>query len=297
MRVLFTTSTFNADIIPREWDTLFNPYHRKLSEDEVIRLIEEFDPVAIIAGIEPLTKEVLSKAKSLRIISRCGSGLDSVDQIEANKKGIKLLSTPDAATISVGELTIGLVLEMLRKIRISDNSIRNSGWVRPMGNLLNGKTIGIIGCGRIGSYVAKLLKGFGCNVIGYDSFLKKHPIITLKPLDEVLVESDIVSLHLPYYSETHHIIGKNEFLLMKKGSFIVNASRGGLIEEESLYNSIINSHLAGAALDCFESEPYKGVLTTLDNVVLSAHIGSYAIEARKLMEIQAIENLIKAYEE
>lgn len=293
MKVLFTTSSFNTSLIPKEWDTKLNPLQRKLTEDEVLELIEEFDPIAIVAGVEPLTKVVLRKAKSLKVISRCGSGLDSIDQIEADKLGIKVVNTPDSATVAVAELTVALILETLRKIYLSDLSIRENQWVRPMGNQLNGKIVGIIGCGRIGTYVAKLLEGFGCKLIGYDSYLTQHNIISLQSFDKVISESDIISLHLPYSKETHHLIGNNEFKRMKEGSFVVNASRGGLLDEQALYENLITGHIRGAAIDCFEKEPYSGVLKTLDNIVMSAHIGSYAIEARELMENQALENLIK----
>lgn len=293
MKVLFTTSTFNTSIIPKEWETKLNPFQRKLTENEVLKLIEEFDPVAIVAGVEPLTKKVLSKAKNLRVISRCGSGVDSIDLIETQNLNIKVVNTPDSATVAVAELTIGLILEMLRKINVSDLSIRESRWIRPMGNLLNGKTVGIIGCGRIGSYVAKLLESFGCKLIGYDSYLTEHKTIPIHSMDTVITESDIISLHLPYTSETHHLIGNQELKRMKEGSFIVNASRGGLLDEQSLYESILSGHIKGAAIDCFESEPYRGKLKFLDNVIMSAHIGSYAVEARELMENQAIENLLK----
>lgn len=291
MRVLFTTSSFNTDIVPKEWEIKFNPFHRKLSEQEIFDLIDSFDPIAIVAGIEPITKKVLRRSKSLRVISRCGSGVDSIDLKEAEILGIKVLNTPDAATAAVAELTLGLILEMFRKIRLSDISIRESLWYRPMGNLLKGKTVGIVGCGRIGTYVAELLEGFDCKLIGYDSNLEEHKNITLKPLENVLIESDIVSLHLPHSSETHHIIGNDQFRLMKKNSFIVNASRGGLIDEQSLFEHIKNGHIKGAAIDCFEIEPYRGNLTSLNNVVMTAHIGSYAIEAREIQERQAIENL------
>lgn len=292
LKVLITTSTFNSDIVPKEWKTKFNPFQRRLSEQEVSDLIDSFDPIAMVAGTEPITRKVLRRSKSLRVISRCGSGLDSIDLEEAENLGIKILNTPDTATAAVAELTIGLILEMLRNIRLSDLSIRESLWYRPMGNLLKGKIVGIVGCGRIGTYVAELLKVFGCKLIGYDSYLEEHKNITLKSLESVLTDSDIISLHLPYSSETHHMIGNEQFKLMKKNSFIVNTSRGGLLDEQSLFEYIKTGHIKGAAIDCFEMEPYRGDLTSIDNVVMTAHIGSYAIEAREMQEKQAIENLI-----
>jgi len=293
MKILCTTATFNKSFFPKNFNVLYNPYNRKLDENEILELIESYDPVGIIAGVEPITKKVLSRAKNLKVISRCGGGLDSIDLEEASRLGIKVLNTPDAPTAAVAELTIGLIIEMLRKINDSDNSIRNGGWFRPMGNLLGNKTVGIIGCGRIGSKVAEILSGFGCEIIGYDSFLKKHNTIKLKTFDQVVKESDIISLHLPYSKEIHHLISDKQFNSMKENSFIVNSSRGGLLDEEALLKHIQSGKIKGAAIDCFEDEPYKGELINYQNVVLSAHIGSYAIESREIQEFQAVENLIK----
>jgi len=270
-----------------------NPYSRKLTESEVSALIEQHQPVGMIAGVEPLTRKVLEKAQRLKAISRAGVGMDSIDLQAARDLGIAVTNTPDAPTIPVAELTLGMVLSLLRRIHISDASIRHGEWVRPMGNLLHGKTVGLIGCGRIGSYLARLLSSFGCKILGYDPFIDKNDKFSLVGLEKILSDSDIITLHIPYNQENHHFINAERIQNMKKGSLLINAARGGLIDEDALYNALSSGHLGGAAMDCFEEEPYAGKLKDLDSVLLTAHIGSYAQEGRVMMERQAVENLFQ----
>jgi len=292
MKILCTTSSFNKNLIPENFEVTYNPYQRKLSEQELIELILKTNPSGLIAGVEPLTRNVLENASDLKVISRCGAGVDTVDLDAATELGIVVTNTPDSPTVAVAELTVGLVLSMLRQIHLSDTGIRNGEWIKPMGYLLKNKTIGIIGCGRIGSYVGSLLKSFGCIVLGYDSLLNDHKICKLTTLEDLLAQSDIVLLHLPYSNETHHFIGDSELKKMKKNSFLVNTSRGGLVDEHALFLSLTEGRLKGAAIDCFGSEPYLGELASVKNVVMSAHIGSYAMESRELQERQSIDNLI-----
>jgi D-3-phosphoglycerate dehydrogenase len=275
-------------------NAVINPYKRKLTESEVDRLIQELLPIGIIAGVEALTRRVLEKATSLKVISRCGIGLDSVDLNAAKELGIIVTNTPDAPTIPVAELTIGLILSLLREIHVSDSSIRNKSWDRPMGSLLHDKTVGIIGCGRIGSYVGKLLQPFGCGILGYDPFsIPTTGIHLVSTLEQILGESDIVLLHLPYNEENKHIINAERLSQMKQGAILVNASRGGLVDETALFEALKTGIISGAALDCYETEPYEGPLAQLPNTLLTSHIGSYAREGRALMEKQAVENLLK----
>lgn len=297
--ILVTTSSFgmedsqpSAQLKAAGYDIVTNPFKRKLTEEEVIQLLLKHNPVGMIAGVEPLTRFVLEKASNLKVISRCGIGMDSIDLRAAEDFGISVRNTPDAPTIPVAELTIGLILSLLRCVTLSDREIRDKQWIRPMGMLLHGKTVGIVGCGRIGSYVAKLTKAFGCNVLGFDTVVKESSLFDITTLDKLLADSDIVSLHLPYNENTHHFFNENRLRSMKKGAFIINAARGGLIDEQALMKLLREEHLSGAALDCFENEPYTGPLTELENVVLTGHIGSYAREGRSLMERQAVENLL-----
>jgi len=268
-----------------------NPHGRRLSEEEVAELVAT-DVIAILAGLEPLTDRVLSNAKSLRVIARCGTGLDSVDLQAANRLGIDVFNTPDAPTQAVAELTIAHMLNSLRHISTTDSNMRSGKWTPTMGSLLATKTVGLIGVGRIGSAVAKLAQAFGARVIGFDPVVNSHNSVELLSLDEVLNQADIVSLHVPINDQTHHILNANTISRMKPGSIVVNVSRGGLIDESALHDALKSQHLSAAALDCFEDEPYSGPLLQIPGVHVTAHMGSYARETRDLMEVEASTNLV-----
>ena len=297
-KVLITTSSFSlgnfaqAKSLHDAGISLeMNPHGRRLSEDEVAELVAT-DVIAILAGLEPLTDRVLSNAKSLRVIARCGTGLDSVDLLAASRLGIDVFNTPDAPTQAVAELTIAHMLNSLRHISTTDSNMRSGKWTPTMGSLLATKTVGLIGVGRIGSAVAKLAQAFGARVIGFDPVVSSHNSVELLSLDEVLNQSDIVSLHVPINDQTHHIVNASAISRMKPGSIVVNVSRGGLIDESALHDALKSQHLSGAALDCFEDEPYSGPLLQLPGVHVTAHMGSYARETRDLMEVEASTNLV-----
>ncbi len=297
-KVLITTSSFSLGNFAQAKSLHdagisieVNPHGRRLSEDEVAELVAT-DVIAILAGLEPLTDRVLSNAKSLRVIARCGTGLDSVDLLAASRLGIDVFNTPDAPTQAVAELTIAHMLNSLRHISTTDSNMRSGKWTPTMGSLLATKTVGLIGVGRIGSAVAKLAQAFGARVIGFDPVVSSHNSVELLSLDEVLDKSDIVSLHVPINDQTHHIVNASAISRMKPGSIVVNVSRGGLIDESALHDALKSQHLSGAALDCFEDEPYSGPLLQLPGVHVTAHMGSYARETRDLMEVEASTNLV-----
>jgi len=297
-KVLITTSSFNLGNFAQAKSLHdagisieVNPHGRRLSEDEVADLVAT-DVIAILAGLEPLTDRVLSKAKSLRVIARCGTGLDSVDLQAASRLGIDVFNTPDAPTQAVAELTIAHMLNSLRHISTTDSNMRSGKWTPTMGSLLATKTVGLIGVGRIGSAVAKLAQAFGARVIGFDPVVSSHNSVELLSLDEVLKQADIVSLHVPINDQTHHIVNASAISRMKPGSIVVNVSRGGLIDESALHDALKSQHLSGAALDCFEDEPYSGPLLQIPGVHVTAHMGSYARETRDLMEVEASTNLV-----
>ena len=297
-KVLITTSSFNLGNFAQAKSLHdagisieVNPHGRRLSEDEVADLVAT-DVIAILAGLEPLTDRVLSNAKSLRVIARCGTGLDSVDLQAASRLGIDVFNTPDAPTQAVAELTIAHMLNSLRHISTTDSNMRSGMWTPTMGSLLATKTVGLIGVGRIGSAVAKLAHAFGSRVIGFDPVVSSHNSVEMLSLDEVLTQADIVSLHVPINDQTHHIVNASAISRMKTGSIVVNVSRGGLIDESALHDALISQHLSGAALDCFEDEPYSGPLLQIPGVHVTAHMGSYARETRDLMEVEASTNLV-----
>lgn len=269
-----------------------NAHRRKLKPDELARLAK--DAVGLIAGTEPITTDVLSKLPFLRAISRCGTGIDNIDMEAARRFRINVSNTPDAPTQAVAELTVGLMLGLLRKISQSDAAIRIGKWEKRVGNLLSGKRVGIIGFGRIGRRVAELLGPFACEIRFTDPCVKKGLSgFRTEPLEKLLKWADILSIHA---STKDEIIGSREFKIMRKGAWLVNVSRGNAVNEAALYSHLKKGRLSGAALDVFSEEPYRGSLRKLDNLLLTAHIGSYAKEARIKMEIEAATNLLKDLE-
>ncbi len=302
MQVLITTSTFNLDNFKQlellnkaQIEVKLNPFATRLTEDQAIDLLGT-NTIGLIAGLEPLTEKVLTSAKSLKVIARVGTGLDSVDLVAAKKLGITVLNTPDAPTQAVAELTLGHILGLLRNISVADRQIRNGVWKGLMGSLLQTKTVGIIGFGRIGKRVAALLSAFGAKVIISDELATSTEYLNVG-LNELCAKSDVITLHLPYNDSTHHLINEKQLNLMKKGSYFVNISRGGLVDEDALLAALKSGRIAGAALDCFEHEPYDGELRNFDNVQITAHMGSYARETRDLMEREASQLLVDALKE
>jgi D-3-phosphoglycerate dehydrogenase len=302
LQVLITTSTFNLDNFKQlellnkaQIEVKLNPFATRLTEDQAIDLLGT-NTIGLIAGLEPLTEKVLTSAKSLKVIARVGTGLDSVDLVAAKKLGITVLNTPDAPTQAVAELTLGHILGLLRNISVADRQIRNGVWKGLMGSLLQTKTVGIIGFGRIGKRVAALLSAFGAKVIISDELATSTEYLNVG-LNELCAKSDVITLHLPYNDSTHHIINEKQLNLMKKGSYFVNISRGGLVDEDALLTALKSGQIAGAALDCFEHEPYDGELRNFDNVQITAHMGSYARETRDLMEREASQLLVDALKE
>ncbi|OGX07557.1 MAG: hydroxyacid dehydrogenase [Omnitrophica WOR_2 bacterium GWA2_47_8] len=301
MKVVINTSNFGEhDTTPLEklkqakWQYALNPYKRQLTEKEVIELSQ--DAVGLIAGNEPLNKHVLTNLKAVKVISRCGVGKDNIDLTTAEKLGIKVFCTPNGPTLAVAELTVGLILNLLRKINGMDADVRSGLWKKQMGYLLKDKKVGIVGFGRIGQKVAQLLSVFGAEV-GYCDIQKITCEIPCRsmPFEELLKWADIVSLHLFAREDGKPIINAKELKLMQKGSWLINVARGSLVDEEALYEALKSDHLSGAALDVFSHEPYQGRLKTLNNVILTPHIGSYAVESRIEMELQAVENLIAGF--
>lgn len=295
-KVAITTGSFaEHDTIPvnllveKGFEVISNTFGRRLNKKETLEMCSGC--VGIIAGTEIYDMEILEKLKGVKVISRCGTGMDSVDINAANKLGIKVFNTPDAPTLAVAELTVGLILNLLRKINQMDSAIRSSRWEKLMGNLLNEKKVGIIGFGKIGQKVAMLLHPFNCEIRYCDIRTDDRELITKKvELEELLKISDIISIHV---SSNEQIIGEREIKMMKKGGWLINVSRGMTVDENALYQALKSGYLSGAAMDVFEKEPYSGMLTELDNVILTPHIGSYAKESRVKMEIEAVENLLK----
>lgn len=299
MNILCTAEYFSLDTFPSSLNVIKNTHGRILTEEEVTKLIEQYQPIGLCAGVEPLTRSVLEQAKDLKVISRLGAGLDSVDLKAAADLGINVYNTPDAPVAAVAEHVIGLTLGMIRYISLMDAKMRQRKWEQKQGVLLSEKTVGLIGCGRIGSYVAKLMLAFGCTVIAYDPFLKEHGLCELLPLEKVLEEADILSLHIPYTPENHHFIGKEQLKLMKSSAILINTARGKLVDESALIEALNSGEISGVALDVYETEPYEGPLMDLsaEKVLLTPHVASSARETRIQMEEETVENLLKGLKE
>jgi D-3-phosphoglycerate dehydrogenase len=276
------------------FEIMNNPYGRKLTEDEVIALAA--DCIGIVAGVEPLTRKVMDALPHLKCISRVGVGMDNVDLEYARERGIAVVNTPDGPTRGVAELTLAMTMAMLRKIPQADAAMKNRRWKKQIGNLVFGKTIGVLGLGRIGKMVAEMFRGIGNTVIGCDPFADEtwaaEKGVALKTLDELLRQADILTLHIPGNKDKSPVIAEKEIAAMKDGAFLVNISRGGVVDENALCNALTSGKLAGAAVDVFTKEPYDGPLCDLENIVLTPHLGSYAAEGKLQMEIDAVQNLI-----
>lgn len=298
MQILISTSTFNldnfselAEIQKAGIEVKLNPFKTRLTEDQVTELLGT-NTIGLIAGLETLNEKVLAAATALKVIARVGTGLDSVDLEAAAKLDITVLNTPDAPTSAVAELTLGHILSLLRNIASTDRQIRNNTWRGQMGSLLETKSVGIVGFGRIGQRVADLVSAFGAKVIVSDPYLQTQDYENCA-LDKLCQKVDILTLHIPYTESTHNLISAKRIESMKRGSFIINISRGGLVDEDALLQALQSGHIAGAALDCFEQEPYFGPLSKLENVQMTAHMGTYARETRDRMEQEASLLLVK----
>lgn len=301
MKVLISSRSFGQidsgaiELLKKEGlKPVLNPYGRKLNEEEILDLLD--DVVGIIAGTEKITRKIIEHTKELKVISRYGIGLDNIDLKAAKHRNILVFNTPETPTDAVAELTLTFILNLLKKIGKVDRNIRYNEWKPEVGNLLAGKTIGIIGLGRIGRKLVQLLLPFNPTILAYEikpdkKFVSNYNI-NLVSFKAIIEKSDIITLHIPITEQTFHIFRKKELDSMKPNAILVNTSRGGLIDEQALYDALKSETIAAAAIDVFEEEPNTGKLKELDNILLTPHIGSYTIETRRNMEIEAAENLI-----
>ena len=302
MKVLITTVPFGdknrlpLDLLKKSnIEYIINPLNKKLNEEELIKMIVDFD--AIIAGTEKISEKVLTKANKLKHISRVGIGLDSVDLLAAEKKGIKVSYTPDVPAPAIAELTIGMMLTLLRSTHVSNSKMHNGEWHRVFGKRLSNVTIGLIGVGRVGIRVIKHLQGFDSpNILANDlSKSVKELDLPVQWVDKekIFKEADVITLHLPLTGLTKNLIKQEHLMLMKKDAIIINTSRGGIINENDLYNVMKSGHLSGAAVDVYEKEPYSGPLKEIERCLMTSHIGSMSIDCRTKMEIEATEEAIR----
>ncbi len=279
-------------------DVVINPLGRKLKEDDLHEVLHDVD--ILIAGTESITKGVLDHAPSLKMISRVGIGLDSVDLLAARERGIEVCYTPDAPSPAVAELTIGLMIDLLRLIQVSNYRMHSGEWYRYLGRRLSEVTVGIIGVGRIGSRVIQHLSGFECrrvivNDINSCQVIPKHPICRVEHVDKrtIYAEADIISIHVPLTEQTRNLITQREIRHMRPGTMLINTSRGGIVNEQDLVDALESGYLGGAAIDVFEKEPYSGKLIEIERCLLTAHMGSMSVDCRTRMEIEATQEAVR----
>jgi len=294
--ILATTSSFGTGSPATNLHFVVNPWGRKLKEAELASLLEEHRPVGLLAGTEPITREGLTAARDyLRVISRVGAGWDNVDHEAAAELGIRVYRTSGVLTEAVAELTLGLMLAALRSITLQDRLLRQGIWQKRMGGLLQGKTVGIIGLGSIGQRVGELARAFDARIVFYDPQPVEVSWAQRVSLKELLAQANLITLHA---SGKEKILGAEELSWIgNQGIIFINTARGDMVDEEALTASLHTGQIGCACLDVFGEEPYRGSLCSMDNLILTPHIGSYAREARQLMEETAIANLMQGLRE
>ncbi|NUO38789.1 MAG: phosphoglycerate dehydrogenase [Gemmatimonadaceae bacterium] len=301
-RVLITTVPFGeVDDTPLRLlrgagiDFTVNPLGRKLKPAEAAEMVRDYD--IVIAGTEPITDDVMARAPRLKLISRVGVGLDSVDLLAARRRGIGVSYTADAPAAAVAELTIGLIIDVLRSVSVASASLRAGRWDRLFGRRIAECTVGVVGMGRIGRRVVRHLSAFGGRVLVCDRVLDEGWArqwgATPATFDEILRESDVVTLHVPLAPQTRGMIGAEEIARMRPEAVVVNTARGGVVDEAALLAALRAGRLAGAAVDVFEEEPYHGPLAAEPRCLVTPHLGSMSRDCRARMEIEATEEAIR----
>lgn len=303
-RILTTCSSFGKvaeetlEMLQKAgFEVVNNPHGRKLTKEESLDLMPGFE--GMIAGTEKLDREALSNATDLKYICRLGTGMDNVDMEAARELGIVVENTPDAHVKGVAEITLAGILTLARHLHVADARLKKGVWKKHMGRLLEGKKIGLIGLGRVAKHLVRLLQPFQPVIFAIDpypdhSFAKEFNVKFMAK-DDLIAESDIISLHIPYTTENKNYLNAREFGLMRKDVMLINASRGGLVNEDELFSFLNNNKEAFAYVDTFSNEPYTGPLTNLDNILLTPHIGSSANETRIEMEKAAAQNVINHF--
>lgn len=273
---------------------------QKMTPEELVAAIPTYDAI-IVRSATKVTADVINAGKNLKIIGRAGVGLDNVDKKAADEKSIKVVNTPAATSISVAELAIGHMLAASRWIGFGTSTMKEGKWEKKVmeGVELYGKTLGLIGIGKIGIETAKRAIAFGMKVIAYDPYVTDpgHPDIKLVSKDELVANSDFISLHIPLTPETKGILGAAEFEKAKKGLVVVNCARGGVVDENALYDALKSGKVFAAGIDVFEKEPPENThkLATLPNVALTPHIGASTEEGQLRAGVQLAEKIAEFF--
>jgi len=306
MKILITPRSFASFsdkplkmLTERDYKIKRNNTGRPYKKEEMLKLIKDVD--GIIIGIDELSAKIIEEANALKVISKYGIGLDNIDINMATNKKIVVTNTPTANVDAVADLTFGLILSLARRVPEADRKTKSGEWGKIIGKSVCEKTLGIIGLGKIGRQVVKRAKGFEMNILVFDivkdkKFVQKYGIKYVN-LEKLLQKSDYISIHIPLNDATRGMISHEELEKMKKDAFLINTSRGGIVDEEALYDALRNNKLRGAALDVYKNEPLQETpLKELDNVIMTPHIGAYTEEAIENMGTQAAQNLIDVLE-
>lgn len=268
------------------------------NEGEFLDAIGKYD--ALIIGAHEFSQKAMEKAAKLKIVCKHGAGVDNIDLEAAKKHNIRVTNVPATNSNAVADLAFGLMLDVARKISYGAGRVKNGLWERIIGVDVCYKTLGLIGFGAIAKNVAKRAMGFGMSVLAYDPYVAVVPDgfshVKLTSFEEVITKADFLSIHVPINEKTRNLIGKEQMAMMKKGSFIINTSRGGIVNEAALYEYLTNGHLAGAGLDVTEKEPPAGSpLLTLGNVTIVPHIGMYSKEAINAVSMVCARNVVRMF--
>ncbi|MCX8130829.1 MAG: hydroxyacid dehydrogenase [Clostridia bacterium] len=268
-----------------------NTYGRRLTEEETIQHLRGVD--GLLAGLEPLNKNVLSASPELKAIARIGIGMTNVDIVEAKERGIKVSNTPDGPTKAVAEMTLTAALALCRKLTVENSLLHQGRWEKHISSSLDGAKVLIIGYGRIGRRTGELFQVFGADILVVDPAVKPEMLCNnerLVSLEEGLNEAQLISIHA---SGTDVLLGHREFELMKEGVILLNSARGELVDENALVRALDEERVSGAWFDAFWEEPYKGVLCRYEQVLLTPHVSTYTRECRLSMETEAVKNLLR----
>jgi D-3-phosphoglycerate dehydrogenase / 2-oxoglutarate reductase len=275
-------------------------YKPNILTDELLSIVKDYQ-VILVRSRTKITREVIQAASNAKIIARAGVGLDNIEVAAAEEKGIRVVNAPEAAINAVSELTVGNMISLARSIPLADSEMKRGKWIKKnlMGTELSGKYLGIVGVGNIGRNVGRIAKALRMNLIGYDpypidrDYIKEVGLI-VTDLNTLVQSADFITCHVPLLEETKHLFNAELISNMKSTAYIINASRGGVIDETALYNALCNGSIAGAALDVFETEPpLNNPLIGLSNVICTPHIGAQTKEAQELTSIVIAEKIIQ----
>lgn len=275
-------------------------YKPNILTDELLSIVKDYQ-VILVRSRTKISREIIQAANNAKIIARAGVGLDNIEVTAAEEKGIRVVNAPEAAINAVSELTVGNMISLARSIPLADSEMKRGKWIKKnlMGTELSGKYLGIVGVGNIGRNVGRIAKALRMNIIGYDpypidrDYIKEVGLI-VTDLNTLIQSADFITCHVPLLEETKHLFNAELISNMKSTAYIINASRGGVIDETALYNALCNGSIAGAALDVFETEPpLNNLLIELPNVICTPHIGAQTKEAQELTSIVIAEKIIQ----